>query len=365
MKYLFVVFAAVLCSCQVDHLDTLSITDISDSNNYRIEVNSGLIDGGQLTSLKTEENGSDYLYRTRPFAGAIQSIDLKDGTVRTLNFPEDGPDGVRRLQSFLVNENGGYFVAADERLLVLDVEGQIQQDLKLYPNNVDLKLNGPYIIRATHEYPPQQYKDKLIVHLERDDSDDHSFPYHYEGPFLGALSVMNRETTPLPVEWPEQNEYYGFIHQPFFSVVGDDVIYGFSFSPDLYRLSLTRGTKETIPQPAFNGHRNVSFTGSFDESELLMHKSKSVVYGRLIYDEQSKKYCQILFVPPDSSHPMYGIAQFIGVRYFDESLNLLGEMTLPRGMAPEAYFIDGHLYVRHVEGVSENTIFLREILTKT
>jgi len=364
MKYLFVVFAIVLCSCRVDDLDTLSISDVSDPNNWRIEVDSILIDGGQLTSLKVEENGSTYLYRTRPFAGAIQSIDLKNGSVRALNLPEDGPNGVRRLQSFIVSKNGGYIVAADERLLTLDNKGQVQQDLKLYPNNIDLKLEGPYIIRATHEYPLQQYKDKVIVHLERDDSDDHSFPYHYEGPFLGALRIKDRKTTPLPIEWPEQTEYYGFIHQPFFSVVGDDVIYGFGFSPDLYRFSLTGEAKEIIRQPAFNGHVNESFTGSFDETELLEHKSKSVVYSRLIYDEQSKKYCQVIFVPPDSSHPMYGIAQFIGVRCFDENLKLLGEMTLPRGMAPETYFINGQLYVRYIEGVSEDIIFLRKILAK-
>lgn len=359
----FLIFSClfVLISCQDPGISTLSIAKINSLDNISIPIDSILIDGGQLVSFKERFGNTEYLYRTRPFANGIQSINLGNGDSEIITIPKEGPNGIRRIQSFIVKDDGSYLVAADEKIVSLDTQGRIIDQFRFFPNNMDMELHGPYIIRATHEFPLQEYKGDLVVHLERDDSDDYSFPFHYQGPFLGLLDIEKRIAIPLSVEWPDQTQYYGFTHQPFFSVVEEDIVYGFAYSPHIYRFSLESDLTQSFYQEPFKGLSNDSFKGSFDEVELLSHRSKSVVYGEVVYDEESNRYCQLVFVPPVPSHPMYGKAQFIGVRLFDENLTLIGEETLPGGMAPEAYFFNGELFVRFIKDVPENALFLRRV----
>ncbi|TXF81443.1 DUF4221 domain-containing protein [Neolewinella aurantiaca] len=354
-------FAIILGGCTSNGVNGLIVTHADSPENITVDVMGDLIDGPQLTTSLITKEGGKYLYRARPFANSVQRINMSSGMSSSISFAKDGPNKVRRIQSFAVNSKNELILAADENIMIVDDTDSLKENFIIYPNNIDISLDGPFIVRATHEFPLQTYKDDLIVVLERDDSDKFSFPYHYEGPFLGRLSIRDKKITHLPIEWPEPTSYYGSLHQPFFTVVEDHVVFGFAYSPIIYLFNLTDDRVIEKGQLPFNGIKNSPFTGNFDQEEILMHRAKSVTYGRLKFDKVSRRYSQVVFVPAPPSSPMYGIAQQIGIRYFSEELKILGESVLPLGFFPESYHYNGDLFVRFQSEKFENRLSFRKI----
>lgn len=341
--------------------DNNSITDNGGAtlreteNNRIIQTNKPVLDGGQLVTVYNK----NYQYRARPFSGMIQQLNFDNGNVRNFMLPSEGPDAIRRVNAFLVDEKEEMIVFSDHSIYNFTASGELAQKVRFYPSHQGLSLERPYIVRVDSNHPVYSFRKKYLVALEREDADKFSFPYHYQGSILGLVNVKDQKIEKLPLEWESTNSFYGGLHAIHYTLIENLIVYGFNYSPNIYTYSLDSGKQLEIEIPDILDRANEAFTGSQDPSEAVAHIGKSISYGELKFDEYNMKYYQLCRVPVDEGEPGFGRARRFYIRVFSQAFQLLGEKRLPGYFADETFCADGKFFIRYTKGVDEDELLFK------
>jgi hypothetical protein len=350
-----------ICSCEANSSLQAIVISAEGDGDVILRPDRPLDDGRQLLFKYVSQEGEDYLYRGFPFANKVQKVSLEDGSVVEIPIPKEGPYAIRRLNGIEIGEDGLLYLFGDGDVICVQENGDVVRHSQFLPEEMKEAGLENYYIRVNHEFPVCKWGEKLIVHVEKADSDKQSYPYHYQGFLFAIIDQNDFSVKPIDIAWPTSSGYFGSLHKIFFSVCGDDLIYGLGYSPDIYTFDLNAEVVQKSKVNDFFEYQNSIYVGSNDPRELVEHLYKSVLYGALTKDQKSDYSYQLLFTHPPSSDERFGRGHLLGLRVFDSQFGLVAESVLPKEILLERFIRDDDFYIRSAAAEEEGVYRFNKI----
>lgn len=358
LKTIIIISSLMLSSCGEDHnISNKSIVIGPSVDDLIIAPTKNILQFGQGIEKLVYINNEPYLLRTSSFDSLANLININDYTVKDVTLPKSGPMAIRRIQAIEYINDDSIFIFADQRLILMDILGDIKAAVLYYPSNERLSIPEGKRIRVNRNNDFSFYNGCIYVPIV---SDDYQLRETEQGSILGKINLESFEVELMDVNYPNlEDDFYGSLHSANYTFVENLLIYNFSFSPNIYTYDLSTNKKETFKVSFYNGIVNEPYVGSPEPQDQMEYATNSIEYRKIYYSKNSDRLIQFCLVP---SLDNYGKSRRTAVRVFDKDFKLIAETILPIFYDASGLVIEDKMYVKYLgEEVMENTIHYKEL----